>query len=63
MTTSKAQLQAIAKYKAKAYKRIPLDYPISEYDELKRAAANNGESVNGFIKAAIRDRIAKLNRK
>lgn len=63
MTTSKAQLQAIAKYKAKAYKRIPLDYPAAEYDALKQAALNQGETVNGFIKAAIRDRLAKMNRK
>lgn len=63
MTTSKAQLQAIAKYKAKAYKRIPLDYPVEEYDDLKQAAKNNGESVNGFIKTAIRDRLAKLGGK
>lgn len=62
MTTSKAQLQAIAKYKAKAYKRIPLDYPIAEYDDLKRAADQAGESVNGFIKQAIKDRIAKQSR-
>lgn len=60
MATSKAQQKATAKYKAKTYKRIPLDYPLSEYDDLKRGAAASGESVNGFIKSAIRERLAKL---
>ena len=62
MPASKAQLKAVAKYKAKAYKRIPLDYPASDYDELKNTATRNGETVNGFIKLAISERMEKLNR-
>lgn len=62
MPASKAQLKAVAKYKAKKYKRIPLDYLASDYDELKSAADRNGETVNGFIKLAISDRIEKLTR-
>lgn len=38
-------------------KRIPLDVPIQKYDEIKEAAAGAGETVNGYIKAAIDRRI------
>ena len=54
---SAAQLAAVKKYKAKAYKRIPLDVRIEEYEELKQAADKAGESVNGYIKEALRRRI------
>ena len=63
MTYSEKQYAASVKYKAAKIKRVPLDMQISEYDQLKRAATVNGETVNGFIKAAIRDRLAKLARK
>ena len=57
MTVTEAQLRATAKYKAKNYKRIPLDVRIEEYEELKQAADKAGESVNGYIKEALRRRI------
>lgn len=57
MTASKAQLKANYKYKAKTYKRIPLDYPISDYAALQQAARDAGESVNGYIKNAIKQRM------
>lgn len=38
-------------------KRIPLDVPLQKYDEIKEAAAGAGETVNGYIKAAIDRRI------
>lgn len=34
-------------------KRIPLDVQQAKYDEIKSAAAQKGESVNGYIKKAI----------
>lgn len=40
-------------YKKKNYKRIPLDVSLSKYDEIKAAAQDAGESVNGYIKKAI----------
>ena len=60
MSTKEARNRAQYKYAAANLKRVPLDLRLSEYDELKQAATVNGETVNGFIKLAIRDRLAKL---
>ena len=57
MATSKAQMQATIKYKAKAYKRIPLDVKIEEYEALKEFTDKNGESINGFIRRIIKENI------
>lgn len=59
MKTSKAQLMATRKYKAKAYKRIPLDMRIEEYEALKKHTEKTGESINGFIRRVIRENIEK----
>lgn len=42
-------------YTKKKYKRVPLDIPYEDYDRLKAHAEKNQESVNGFIKRAIRE--------
>ena len=60
MTYSKQGYAASVKYKAEKIKRVPLDMQISFYDEIKAAADQAGESVNGFIKAAIRARLAAV---
>lgn len=60
MSTKEARNRAQYKYAAANLKRVPLDLKLSEYEELKRAATDNSESVNGFIKLAIRERLAKL---
>lgn len=52
---------ASARYKAKAIKRVPLDMQRKEYDRLKRIATEKGETVNGFIKRSIRERIERLS--
>lgn len=57
MTVSKAQQAATARYKAKTYKRIPFDYPLTDVPALATAAAAAGESVNGYIKEAIKQRM------
>lgn len=44
-------------YKTKNYKRVPFDVPVAEYDRIKGAATERGETVNGFIKKAIDMRI------
>ena len=49
------------KYEREKLKRIPLDVQISEYQDIKQAADKAGQSVNGFIKQAIRDRINSIN--
>lgn len=46
------------KYQREKLKRIPLDVQLSEYETIKAAALAAGETVNGYIKAAVRARIA-----
>jgi len=57
MGTSEAQVKATMKYKARAYKRIPLDVRIEEYEALKEFTEKNGESINGFIRRIIKENI------
>lgn len=59
MTASKAQIRATAKYKEKAYKRVPLDVPKDFYEVLKEAAQIREMSINGFIKKAIEEKIER----
>ncbi|MDE5767864.1 MAG: ribbon-helix-helix protein, CopG family [Oscillospiraceae bacterium] len=51
MATSK---KAVAKYKAKAYDRIEILVPKGDKEKIKAHAEKQGESLNAFIKRAIR---------
>ena len=62
MAVSEARKRANAKYNAKAYKRVPLDVRKEDYEVIKRVADHLGESVNGFIKQAIKERLTKLQK-
>ena len=44
-------------YKKKNYKRVPLDLSIDKYDKVKERSQELGETVNGFIKKAIDNRL------
>lgn len=44
-------------YEASKLKRVPLDVQRDEYDRIKAAADHAGETVNGYIKSAIRQRM------
>lgn len=46
-----------AEYAKEKLKRIPLDVQKTKYEEIKAAADQAGESVNGYIKVAIDRRI------
>ena len=46
-------------YAKENLKRIPLDVQKTKYEEIKEAAGAAGESVNGFIKKAIDERLEK----
>ena len=46
-------------YAKKNLKRIPLDVQKEKYEEIKDAADRAGETVNGYIKKAIDDRMLK----
>ena len=42
-------------------KRIPLDVQKEKYEEIKAAATAAGESVNGYIKKAVDQRMDRDN--
>ncbi|MCD7716942.1 MAG: hypothetical protein LUI39_10915 [Lachnospiraceae bacterium] len=46
-------------YAKKNLKRVPLDIQKEKYEEIKAAASSVGESVNGYIKTAIDQRIER----
>lgn len=60
MTYSESRKRASYKYAKNHYKRIPLDVQLSKFEEIKTAAESVEESVNGFIKKAIDDRLDSL---
>lgn len=53
----KAQTRATNKYISKAYDRINLTVPKGDKEKIVIAAAAAGQSVNGFINEAIRQRM------
>lgn len=54
---TESQKKANTKYREKSIKRIPLDVQKEKYEEIKTAATTAGESVNGYIKKAIDQRM------
>ena len=59
MTLTDAQKQARYNYARKSLKRIPLDVQKEKYEEIKTAADRAGESVNGYIKKAVDERMER----
>lgn len=57
MPRTKASNESQYKYNASHLKRVPLDLQLADYEYLKNAAEASGESVNGYIKRAIKMRI------
>lgn len=56
---SEARKRANAKYDAKAYAKILLRVRAEEIDEIRAAIEASGESVNGYILKAIRERMER----
>ena len=48
-------------YTKNKLKRIPLDVQKEKYEEIKAAATAAGESVNGYIKKAVDERMERDN--
>lgn len=48
-------------YAKNKLKRIPLDVQKEKYEEIKAAATAAGESVNGYIKKAVNQRMERDN--
>lgn len=59
MAYTEAQKKATEKYKQAKYKRIPLDVPKEKFETIKAAAETAGESVNGYIKRAVDERMER----
>lgn len=61
MTELTAKTKYDMEYAKTKLKRIPLDVQKEKYEEIKAAADAAGESVNGYIKTAINQRISRDN--
>ncbi len=59
---TESQKKASLKYAKEKLKRVPLDLKKEEYERLSEAAKFAGMSVNGFIKAAINEKISSDNK-
>lgn len=46
-------------YAKSKYKRVPLDVTKDKYEQIKAAADAAGESVNGYIKTAVEQRMER----
>ncbi len=61
MATSKSQLNASKKYISEKLDEIKLRVPKGERDILKNHAEKMGQSLNGFIRRAIKETIDRDN--
>ena len=59
MTLSDQRKEYLYEYQKAKLKRIPLDVTKEKYEEIKAAAHTAGETVNGYIKKAIDERIER----
>ena len=61
MDISDKRKESMYIYAKKNLKRIPLDVQKEKYEEIKAAAESAGESVNGYIKKAVDERMERDN--
>lgn len=59
MPTKEDKAKYDMQYAKTKLKRIPLDVQKEKYKEIKSAAERSGESVNGYIKKAIDERMER----
>ena len=59
MSEKKSKTKYDIEYAKTKLKRIPLDVQKEKYEEIKAAATAAGESVNGYIKKAVDQRIER----
>lgn len=62
MPTTKAHIRATTKYEKRAYDKTLLRMKAGYLDVIRSAAESCGESLNGFIMAAIRQRVDSINK-
>lgn len=63
MTLTEAQKQSRYNYAKKNLKRIPLDVQKEKYEQIKAASEKAGDTVNGYIKKAIDEKMQRDNEK
>lgn len=56
---NKKKIKYIMQYAKDNYKRIPLDVRIEDYERFLKASQKANESLNGYIKKAINERIER----
>ena len=61
MPYSKSKTEYNIQYAKKNIKRIPLDVQKEKYEEIKSAALAIGETINGYIKKAIDNRLSNTS--
>lgn len=59
MPTKEDKAKYDINYAKAKLKRIPLDVQKEKYEQIKAAAGRTGESVNGYIKKAIDERMER----
>lgn len=59
MAMSQERKEYLYTYQKQKLKRVPLDMQISDYEALKAAADKSGQTVNGYIKQAIAEKISR----
>lgn len=59
MASTEAQKRATIKYAKGNLKRVPLDLKKSDYNVLAAAAEAAEETINGYIKRAIAERMER----
>ena len=63
MPESSAKAKYDIDYAKTKLKRVPLDVQKEKYEEIKAAATAAGESVNGYIKKAVDQRMERESNK
>ncbi len=61
MAMTEKRKKYLLEYQKANLKRVPLDMRLDDYRELKSAAVAAGMSVNGYIKQAVAEKIAREN--
>lgn len=56
MPYNEKEKERTMKYAKENIKRIPLDVPLKDYDQIKASAEAAGQGVNTYIKQAIKER-------
>lgn len=60
MAMSEERKNYLYSYKKQRLKRVPLDMQIADYEALKATADQAGQTVNGFIKQAIAEKLERM---